>query len=69
MWTPRSQSFSPQMNNRHLWQLKKIKILGAVLELPARHHCQSRQFNAKMGQMGSIGSDVQLVAPKRPPGF
>ena len=23
------------MNNGHQWQLKKIKILGAVLELPA----------------------------------
>ena len=28
------------MNNRHPWQLKKIEILGAVLELPAKQHCQ-----------------------------
>ena len=28
------------MNNQHPWQLeKKIKILGAVLELPAKQHC------------------------------
>ena len=30
-----------QMNNRHPWQLKKIKILGAVWELPAKQHYQS----------------------------
>ena len=24
----------------HSWQLKKIKILGIVLELPAKRHCQ-----------------------------
>ena len=34
------------------WQLKKIKILGAVLELPV-------PFTSKMGQMGWIGSAVQ----------
>ena len=28
----------------HQWQLKKIKILGAVLELPAKQHCQFRPF-------------------------
>jgi hypothetical protein len=31
---------------------KKIKILGAVLELPAQQHCQFSLFTAKMGQMG-----------------
>ena len=36
------------MNNRQLWQLKKIKILGAVLELPAKQHCQFSLFTAKM---------------------
>ena len=30
----------------------RIKILGAVLELPAKQHCQSSPFTAKMGQMG-----------------
>ena len=28
------------MNNRHPWHLKKIKIFGAVLELPAKQNCQ-----------------------------
>ena len=40
----RSQWNSAQMNNRHPWQLKKIKILGAVLELPAKQHCQFSPF-------------------------
>ena len=48
---------------------KKIKILGAILELPDQQHCQFSLFTAKMGQMGWIGSAVLLVAPKRPPGF
>ena len=39
-WGVRSQWNSAQMNNRHPWQLKRIKILGAVLELPAKQHCQ-----------------------------
>ena len=34
--------------------IEKIKILGAVLELPARQQCQSSQFTSKMGQMGWI---------------
>ena len=42
----------------HPWQLKKIKIMGAVLELPAKQHCQVSVFTQKMGQ---IGSAVQLV--------
>ena len=28
------------MDNLHPWQLKKIKILGAFLELPAKQHCR-----------------------------
>ena len=48
---------------------KKIKILGAVLKLPAKQHRQFSPFTAKMGQMGWIGSAVYLVAPKRPPDF
>ena len=37
---------------------KKIKILGAIVELPAKKHCQFSLFIAKMGQMGYIGSAV-----------
>ena len=37
MRAPRFHCFSPYMNNRHLWQLKKIRILGTILELPAKH--------------------------------
>ena len=36
--------------------MEKIKILGAVLELPAKQHCQFSLFTAKMGQMGLAGS-------------
>ena len=45
---------------------KKIKIPEAVLELPARQHCQSSSpFTTKKGQIGWIGSAVYLVtAPK-----
>ena len=37
---------------------EEIKILGAILELPARQQCQSRPFTTKMGQMNWIGSAV-----------
>ena len=40
----RSQWNSDQMNNRHPWQLKKSKSWGAVLELPAKQHCQFSPF-------------------------
>ena len=33
--------------------IEKIKILGAVLELPAKQHCQVSLFTAKMGWIGS----------------
>ena len=36
--------------------IEKIKILGAVLELPARQHRQSSPYTWKMGQIGQIGS-------------
>jgi len=49
--------------------IEKIKILGAILELPAKQHCQSSPFTSKLDQIGQIGSAVQLVAPKRPPRF
>ena len=38
--------------------VEKIKILGAVLELPAKQRCQFSQFTVKMGQMGWIGSAI-----------
>ena len=33
-------------------EIKRIKILGAVLTLPARQHCQLTPFTSKMSQMG-----------------
>ena len=41
--------------------IEKMKILGAVLELPAKQHCQSSPFTSKFGQIcqiGQIGSAV-----------
>jgi hypothetical protein len=32
------------MNNQHPWEMKEIKILGAVLELPAKQHYRFGQF-------------------------
>ena len=32
--------------------VEKIKILGAVLELPAKQHCQFGPFTKKSGKMG-----------------
>ena len=49
--------------------VEKIKILGAVLELPAKQRCQFSPFTSKMDQIGKIGIAVGLVAPKWPPGF
>ena len=46
-----------------------MKILGAVCELPAIQYCQSSPFTSKLGQIGQIGSAVQLIAPKWLPGF
>ena len=33
-----------------------MKILGAVLELPAKQHCQTSPFTSKLDQIGQIGS-------------
>ena len=49
--------------------IERIKILGALLELLAKQHCQSSLFTSKLGQIGQIGSAVLLVAPKQSPGF
>jgi len=38
--------------------IEKIKIVGAVLELSAKQHCQSSPFTSKLGQIGQIGSAV-----------
>ena len=34
--------------------IEKMKILGAVLELPAKQHCQSSPFTSKLGQIDQI---------------
>jgi hypothetical protein len=39
-----------------------MKILGAVLELPAKQHCQSSPFTSKLGQIGQIGSVIATFA-------
>jgi len=44
------------MHYQHPWQLKKIKIQGAILELSAEQHCQFSPFTSKLGQIGQIGS-------------
>ena len=46
-----------------------MKILGDILELPAKQHCQFSAFTSKLDHIGQIGSAVLLVAPKRLPGF
>ena len=38
--------------------IEKMKILGDVLELPAKQHCQSSSFTSKLGQIGQIGGAV-----------
>jgi hypothetical protein len=38
--------------------IEKIKILGALLELPAKQHCQSSPFISKLGQIGQISGAV-----------
>ena len=34
--------------------IEKIKILGAVLELPAKQHCQFSPYTSKLGQIGCL---------------
>ena len=38
--------------------IEKMKILGAVLELPAKQHCQFGPFTKHSGRMGWIGSAI-----------
>ena len=47
----------------------KMKILGALLDLPAKQLYQSSPFTSKLGQIGQIGFAVYLVAPKWLSGF
>ena len=49
--------------------IEEMKILGAILELPAKKHSRFGQFGPVLRQMGWIGNDVQLVAPKQLQGF
>ena len=44
-------------------EIEKMKILGTVLELEAKQHCNSSPFTSKQGQIGQIASAVYLVAP------
>ena len=39
---------------------RKIQILGAILELPAKQHCQSSPFTSNLGQIGQIGLIGQI---------
>ena len=34
--------------------IEKIEIMGAVLKLPAKQHCQSSPSTSKLGQSGQI---------------
>jgi hypothetical protein len=38
--------------------IEKIKILEAVLELPAKQHCQLSPFGQYLREMGWIGTAV-----------
>ena len=58
-----SQWISHTINFRHSGQLKKWKSFWSY------QHCQSSPFTSNLGQIGQIGSAVQLVAPKGLPGF
>ena len=41
-----------------------MKILGALLELPAKQHCQSSPFTLKLGQVGQIGHGISKTTPR-----
>ena len=53
-----SQWISNKINIQHPGQYKKMKILGAILELPTKQHCQFSPFTSKLGQIGQMGSAV-----------
>ena len=55
-----------EMNIRHPGQLKKNKILGAVLELPAKQHCQFGPFTKKLGaEYLSYVKSIAIYAPQK----
>ena len=67
MRAPRSHCFSSHMNNRHLWQLKKSKSWGPFWSYQLNSTANPAHLPQSMGQMGLIGSAVQLVGPKQSP--
>ena len=40
--------------------IEKIQILGAVLELPARQHCQSSPFTYKWAKLAKTASRILI---------
>ena len=55
------------MSNRHLWQQKKIKILGAILEISVKQLCQSSPFTSKIGPNGLNGQCCLAGSSKTAP--
>ena len=50
--------------------VEKIKIMGAVLELPAKQHCHSSPFTKKWAKWAGLAVlFIWYIAPKWPPGF
>ena len=47
--------------------IEKIKILGALLELPAEQHCQSSPFTSKLGKIGQNWQCCLAGSSKRAP--
>ena len=58
MRAPRSHCFSPHVNNRHLWQLKKSKSWGPFWSYKLNSTANPAHLPQKLGQMGWIGSAV-----------
>ena len=59
------------MNNRHPWQLKKSKSWGPFQSYQLNSTVNTAHlahFQGKLADLAEIGSTVQLVALKRPPG-
>ena len=45
--------------------IEKMKILGALLELPAKEHCQSSPFTSKLGQLAKSAVQCCLAASSK----
>jgi hypothetical protein len=57
------------MNNWHPWQLKKtkkIQILGAILELPAKQHCQFSYSPRKWAKWAKLAELFSWQLQKAP---